>query len=196
MIASDVARRVGAVSALVGFKLDLYPDPPDVPEPDGNRDALELYGHQPVPAAPPPARRWPIRRVTILVPQFTRLYGAIFLLTGIAGFALGAFRGQEVTTLVIFDLNPVHSGLHTAIGAALIASTLVNDELARITCTLAGGTYLAISVVGLFLIGGGDINVLALNQADNVLHATTGLLAVYVGLTGEGEDDAIVWNNT
>jgi hypothetical protein len=214
---------VRAVSAFAGFKLELRPRPTDRSDPDPDPDlapasvldaglgrspsgdAVELGGHR---AVPTPAaagsradhrrRRWPIRRVTLLVPGFTRLLGAIYLLTGILGFALGGFGAKGVTTLVIFDLNPVHSGVHTIVGAAMIASTLLGDDLPRIVLTLAGGTYLAIGVVGLFLLGGGalggGINVLALNQADNVLHVLTGGLAVYVGLTGEGPDDAIVWN--
>jgi len=189
MPVSDVARRVRAVSAFAGFKLDPHPRHTDRSDPDPD----------PAPSrAARRRRRRAIRRVTILVPGFTRLLGAIYLLTGIAGFALGGFRGDGVTTLVIFDLNPVHSGVHTIVGAAMIASTLLGDDLPRIVLTLAGGTYLAIGIVGLLLLGGGElgggINVLALNQADNALHVLTGAVAVYVGLTGEGADDGIVWN--
>lgn len=106
------------MSAFAGFKLELRPRPTDRSDPASDPasdrdlapgsvlgagvdrprqgDAVALGGHHAVPASSPspsPAagrrRRWPIRRLTLLVPGFTRLLGAIYLLTGILGFALG-----------------------------------------------------------------------------------------------------------
>jgi Domain of unknown function (DUF4383) len=172
MAVNSLARAVGAVSMLFGIKLHL-----------GGQD--EVRGNQ---GAARAIRYGRPRRVTVMVRRFAQVLGVTYILTGIVGFLFTGLQGREVITLLIFDFNPVHNGLHTVVGLAFLLSS-VTEGLARAVCTLAGGTYLAIGLVGLLLIGGDDLNVLALNQADNALHIVSGGFAIYVGLVGE--EDAV-----
>jgi hypothetical protein len=179
MAVSSLGRTIGALSMLFGIKLNL--DPADQTAGGRGAERAIRYGRP--------------RRVTVMVRRFAQVLGVTYILTGVLGFLFTGFQGGEVITLLIFDFNPVHNALHAVVGLAFLASS-VNEGLARSVCTLGGGTYLAIGLVGLLLIGSGDLisngdlNVLALNQADNVLHILSGGLAVYVGLAGE-EDTAV-----
>jgi hypothetical protein len=179
MAGSWLGRGINAVSMLFGIRIDLEGETQGAGQPGADR-AIR-YGKP--------------RRVTVMVRRFAQVLGVTYILTGVVGFLFTGFRGGEVTTLLIFDFNATHNALHTVVGLAFLASS-VSEGLARSICTLAGGTYLAIGVVGLLLIGSGDLisngdlNVLALNQADNALHILSGGFAIYVGLAGE--NDAVV----
>ncbi len=112
------------------------------------------------------------------------VFGVVYLLVGVAGFAVTSgvdFAGTDGESLIIFDVNPLHNIVHLLIGALLLfASRTVTT--AKGANTLVGGVYLLVGVVGLFLLDS-DANILALNGADNVLHLASALLLLGVGLT-------------
>ena len=121
--------------------------------------------------------------------RFAQVFGAIYILIGIVGFfvtGFGDFAAGEGHTLILFDVNPLHNIVHLVVGIAFLAASGA-EATARTISTLIGAVYLAVGLLGLFLVGSADLNLLALNQADNVLHLLSGALALYVGLAGRRE---------
>ena len=113
-------------------------------------------------------------------------FGAVFLLVGLIGFAVtGAvgFAGREGTALLgLFDVNPLHNIVHLAVGALLLAAAARGAAAARAANILVGAVYLLVGVVGLFVLTS-DLNVIALNSADNVLHLASAAALLGIGLT-------------
>jgi hypothetical protein len=66
------------------------------------------------------------------------------------------------------------------VGALLLAAGRTVPG-AKVANTVVGGVYLVVGIVGLFLVGS-DLNIIALNEADNVLHFASALLLLGVGL--------------
>jgi hypothetical protein len=121
--------------------------------------------------------------------RFAQVFGAIYVLIGIVGFFITGFSdfaGSEGRTLILFDINPLHNVVHLVVGIAFLAASRV-EATARTISTLVGAVYLAVGLLGLFIAGSDDLNLLALNQADNVLHLLSGAIALYFGLAGRRE---------
>jgi hypothetical protein len=47
-----------------------------------------------------------------------------------------------------------------------------------------GAVYLVVGVLGLFINGSSDLNILNINQPDNALHLASAALGLYFGLAG------------
>ncbi|GAA4840160.1 DUF4383 domain-containing protein [Luteimicrobium xylanilyticum] len=118
------------------------------------------------------------------------VFGAVYLLVGLVGFAITpgvGFAATEGKDLIVFEVNPLHNIVHVAIGLTLVlASRTVRS--ARAVNTTIGAVYLLVGVVGLFLIGS-SANIIALNGADNVLHLASAVLLLAVGLAADREYD-------
>lgn len=115
--------------------------------------------------------------------RFAQVFGAIYVLVGIAGFAatgLSNFATTSSDKLLLFGVNPLHNLVHVAVGALWLASSR-SEPAARAVSALIGSVYLLVGVLGLFLAGNSELNVLNLNQPDNVLHFASALAALYVG---------------
>jgi hypothetical protein len=115
--------------------------------------------------------------------RFAQVFGAIYLLVGIAGFAatgLSNFAAPSGDKLLLFGVNPLHNLVHIAVGALWLASAR-SETGARAVSGLIGSVYFVVGVLGLFLAGNTELNILNLNQPDNVLHFVSALAALYVG---------------
>jgi hypothetical protein len=113
------------------------------------------------------------------------VFGAVYLLVGLVGFAVTAgigFFSTEGANLIIFEVNPLHNVIHLAIGAALLYAGLKDVQLARTVNAGVGAVYLLVGILGLFLLGS-PLNIIALNGADNVLHLASAVLLLGVGLS-------------
>ena len=113
------------------------------------------------------------------------VFGAVYLLVGLLGFAVTSgigFFATEGNNLIIFEVNPLHNVIHLAIGAALLYAGLKSTALARTVNAGVGAVYLLVGVVGLFLLSS-PLNIIALNGADNVLHLASAVLHLGVGLS-------------
>jgi hypothetical protein len=113
------------------------------------------------------------------------VFGAVYLLVGLLGFAVTSgigFFATEGANLIIFEVNPLHNVIHLAIGAALLYSGLKNAAVARTVNATVGAVYLLVGVLGLFLLSS-PLNIIALNGADNVLHLASAVLLLGVGLS-------------
>jgi hypothetical protein len=120
------------------------------------------------------------------VQRFAQLFGAVYVLVGVAGFLVTGLSGFASTSgdkLLLFGVNPLHNLVHVAVGAVWLAASR-SEASARAASTLIGAVYLLVGVVGLFLSGSGDLNLLNLNQPDNALHLASALLGLWFGLAG------------
>ena len=121
------------------------------------------------------------------VRRFAQVFGAVYILVGVVGFVLTGFGGFAGSTpggtIVLFDVNPLHNIVHLGVGAAWLASS-TRVDWARTVSLVIGAVYLLVGVLGLFLAGDDSLNILALNQADNLLHLVSGALALVFALSG------------
>jgi Domain of unknown function (DUF4383) len=119
------------------------------------------------------------------VQRFAQVFGAVYLLVGLAGFAFTGFSnfaGTQGDVEIVFEVNPLHNIIHIAVGAVwLLASR--TEAAARGVSTLIGAVYLLLGVAGFFLVGT-SANILALNTPDHFLHLATAALGLYFGLAG------------
>jgi hypothetical protein len=113
------------------------------------------------------------------------VFGAVYLLVGLLGFTATAGVGFFDTTggllLGIFEVNIFHNIAHLLIGAALLIAGLSNVPASRRVNTTIGAVYLVLGIVGLFVTGT-DLNILALNVPDHVLHFGSAVVLLGVGL--------------
>jgi hypothetical protein len=112
--------------------------------------------------------------------------GVVFTLVGVAGFTVTGVDGfadpDGALLFGIFEVNPLHNIVHLLIGLAGIA--LWSDlQRARVYGWLLAIGYGATLVYGLAVADSDDpANVLALNQADNWLHAVSALAGLAIAL--------------
>lgn len=118
---------------------------------------------------------------------FGYVFGAIYALIGLLGFTVTGdvdFAGNQGAELIGFEVNPLHNIVHIAIGAVLIAGAAVGLAASRMTNGAVGAAYLLVGVLGLFMVNE-DWDFLALNQADNVLHFATAVIALGIAIWGD-----------
>lgn len=113
------------------------------------------------------------------------VFGAVYVLVGLAGFAVtgfGDFAGTHTgDKLIVFEINPLHNIVHLAIGALLLLASR-HVASAKSANTLVGAVYLLVGIVGLFILDS-SANILSLNGADNVLHLASAIVLLGVGLS-------------
>jgi hypothetical protein len=112
--------------------------------------------------------------------------GAVYVLAGLLGFVVAGgdvdFAGPDGELLLGLRINHLHNIAHLLIGAALLYGAWRGTEMARKINLAVGVTYLLLGVIGLFIDQTDDVNILALNGADNGLHLVTGALLTGVAL--------------
>ena len=110
------------------------------------------------------------------------VFGTVYLLTGLLGFAVTGFGSLvgSVGVLAVFELNPLHNLAHMLIGLLWLLSA-ANADTARAAAQVFGLVYVVLSILG-FLAIGVALNALALNTADNILHLVSGGVALLLGV--------------
>jgi hypothetical protein len=118
------------------------------------------------------------------------VFGATFLLVGIAGFIPGitsnydelSFLGvdSDAELLGLFRVSVFHNIVHLLFGVGLLAAA--RATWARLYLIGGGIAYLLVSAYGLIVEETSDANFIPVNDADNILHIvlTAGLLAAGV----------------
>jgi hypothetical protein len=117
------------------------------------------------------------------------VFGAIYLLVGIIGFAFTGFSDFATGTtdkIIIFHVNPLHNLVHIALGAVLIAGSRTHAS-AKTANLVIGVVLLVVALIG--FIETPDkvlewLNIHGATDADNFLHLITGAAAVYFGTAG------------
>lgn len=114
------------------------------------------------------------------------VFGAVFLLIGILGLFVAGDHvvSTEGVSLLGFEVNHLHNIVHILIGAVLLAAGLKSVPLSKKANATVGAVYFLVGVIGLFIIGT-ELNILALNAADNVLHFVTAAILLVVALATE-----------
>jgi RsiW-degrading membrane proteinase PrsW (M82 family) len=117
---------------------------------------------------------------------FALVFGVVYLLVGLVGFAVTGFdefAGETYNEkLLVFPLNPLHNLVHIAIGGLWLYGAK-DHPTAKSVNVVIGVAYLGVFVLGLL----GVLKFLAIEDAgsaDNYLHLASGLLAVYFGTAG------------
>jgi hypothetical protein len=130
------------------------------------------------------AGRSPVRAVTLL-------FGAVFLLIGVAGFIPGlttgyddlgfAGAGSTAELLGTFQVSVLHNVVHLLFGVFAVA--MARSETGARTYLVSGGTiYLLLWVFGLVVHGEGKGNFIPVNAEDNWLHLGLALALLGLGL--------------
>jgi len=110
--------------------------------------------------------------------------GAVFTLIGLAGFFVTGFDGfasSDGDSLLGFHVNPLHNIVHLLLGA-LGLYLAMRTRTARLYGWLLAAGYGVVFLFGLFAVNQPDINFLAINNADNVLHVLTALVGLAIAL--------------
>lgn len=116
------------------------------------------------------------------------VFGAVYLLVGLLGFAvtggMGFISTQGGLLLGLFAINPLHNMAHPLIGAALLIAGLSGATAAKTVNTTVGAVYLLLGIVG-FFIADTALNILALNTADHFLHLASAIVLLGAGLAAD-----------
>jgi hypothetical protein len=114
--------------------------------------------------------------------QFAGIFGVVYLLVAVAGFALTGFSdfaGHHSHTLLIFAVNPLHNSIHLVL-AILWLACAPRHRAARVANLVIGVVLGLVTVLGFF--GGmGMLGMSGLADPDNFLHLITATLALYFG---------------
>jgi hypothetical protein len=109
-----------------------------------------------------------------MVQGFSRVFGAVFLLIGVAGFFLP-------TTGPVHDLlhlTTLHNAIHLATGVIFLAVS-GSFQWSKIVSIVFGIVYAAVAVLGLFST---DIfGLLTITPTIEVIHFIAAILALFVG---------------
>ncbi len=123
--------------------------------------------------------------------RFAALFGAVYLLVGVAGFASTGFTpffGMRHHTLLLFAVNPLHNTIHLLIGLVWLACAR-QPRAARLADLGIGVALGLVTVLG-FVGGMGVLGMSGLADPDNFLHLATATLALYFGSTADAAASA------
>ncbi|MBA3429909.1 MAG: DUF4383 domain-containing protein [Actinobacteria bacterium] len=110
--------------------------------------------------------------------MFALVFGVVYVLVGVVGLF--------VDTVVIFDVNLLHSIVHIITGAAWVFASR-DPAMAKTVNTAIGVVYLLLALLGVFGLLDDLINH---NPADAVLHLVSGAASLYFGTAGAGARSA------
>lgn len=120
----------------------------------------------------------------------TAATGAAFVVLGILGFAMGGLHqlfsltGVEV---VVFRTNPALNVIHLLLGAWLVAAATGGRPAVTRAAAIGAIALAALAGIGPILAANPEINRLALNSADTVLHAVGAVTLAAVVARGRRE---------
>lgn len=103
------------------------------------------------------------------------LFGISFIFAGVAGFLPALTTNGAL--LGIFEVNTMHNLVHIASGVlAIMASTTLKST--KLFFLYFGFAYLLAGIIG--LVRGGDLFMMHVNLADNILHISIGVLCLLI----------------
>ncbi|MFD6140239.1 DUF4383 domain-containing protein [Promicromonospora sp. NPDC060271] len=113
------------------------------------------------------------------------IVGVVYLLVGVAGFAVTGLSGfmehDDSQTLLGFAINPLHNIVHVVIGILGISLWAWSGS-ARIFGWLLLLGYGAAFVYGLYAVDNPEMNYLNINEADNWLHLGSAVLGLLIAV--------------
>lgn len=112
--------------------------------------------------------------------NFAMVFGVLYLLVGILGLILAPSEGDEL--FGVFRLNLIHNLAHLVLGGIfLIIGTRSHETAKRVNVSI-GIFYGLLAVLGIANVLVNDL--LEANVADDYLHLSTAVLAIFFGTTG------------
>ncbi len=107
----------------------------------------------------------------MLIRLFTVLLGIAFIFAGVGGF-LSSFTTNGLL-FGIFEVDNLHNIVYLVSGViAIMAST--NYRATKIYLTIFGLIYVIVAILGFWRHG--DLFIMHVNMADNILHLVIGLI--------------------
>src|SRR5690349_17866564 len=104
------------------------------------------------------------------------IFGIIFLVVGVLGFVPGIT--QDGMLLNLFMVNTAHNIVHILTGlAALLAAS--RQDYSRLFFQVLGFLYGLVTILGFAL--NGDLFIMQVNTADNILHLVIAVVSLYLG---------------
>lgn len=120
---------------------------------------------------------------------FALVFGAVYLLVGIAGFFVTTqFFGETGDKLILFEVNGFHNLVHILVGALWLGGSRTPTSAKTVNLVI-GVVYLAFAVLGVF---GALDELISHNPSDAILHLVSGGLSVYFGTVGSGVGRATI----
>lgn len=119
--------------------------------------------------------------------RIAMLFGVVFVLVGVLGFALTGFGMDMQMLLGIFPVNLVHNLVHILIGVWGVAAAR-SAAGATMYCRLAGVLYLILGCLG-FVVDN-PMGLVPIGGNDRYLHLTLGVILAGFGLMGGGAQKA------
>lgn len=111
---------------------------------------------------------------------FAILFGLIFICIGILGF-LPDFKTNELL-FGFFMVNPIHNVFHLGTGVLALFCGLSSKLACKIFFIFFGLLYIAIGIYGFYLGSEMLFDLVAINQADHILHLAVGAISLYLGI--------------
>lgn len=111
------------------------------------------------------------------------VFGAIYVLAGIAGFVL------DSPLFGLFEVNALHNIVHVLLGAILLYGS-TSTSLAITTTRGVGAVLVLLGILGIPFPAGFDL--VPLGGNDIWLHLVTGAILLATGFMGETADTAAV----
>jgi hypothetical protein len=111
----------------------------------------------------------------------TAALAAALVVLGLLGFAIGGMHQLFSTTgadLIVLQRNPFQNVVHLIIGIALLRASVLPASHRRRALAAAGVALAALTAAGTALVGLPESNILAVNNAANVLHGSLAATAL------------------
>jgi|SRR3954447_1636354 len=119
--------------------------------------------------------------------RFAAVFGVVYLLVAIAGFALTGvtdFSDHNHATLLIFAVNPLHNVIHLVLAVVWLAAA-PRHRTARLANIALGVVLGLVTVLG--FVGVTDmLGMSGFADPDNFLHLATATLSLYFGSVAAG----------
>ena len=138
------------------------------------------------------------------VQVFAAVFGAVYVVVGVAGFQVTGFSGwtshmDGMDKLIVFGVNPLHNAIHLVIGLAWLVGCTSLLWSRRISFAV-GVAFALITVAGVANLLGFLGMTGGLADPDNLLHLATAALALYFATVGAvrrdpgpAESEATAW---
>ncbi|MGH7749300.1 MAG: DUF4383 domain-containing protein [Candidatus Dormibacteria bacterium] len=110
------------------------------------------------------------------VKAFAGVFGAVYLLVGVVGFAVTGASQQTHQLLGLFDLNALHNVVHIAIGALGLAAYAGGVSVARSYALGLAVVYAVVAVAG--FLPQQFLGIIPIGGADIALHTGTAVVAL------------------
>jgi len=108
------------------------------------------------------------------------LFGLVMIVAGILGFLPDFTPNGKLMN--IFLVNPVHNIVHLVTGIVALVCGLTSGFASKLFFIAFGVIYGIVAILG-FMMGQGMLfDMIAINHADNWLHAAVSVVSLYFGL--------------